>query len=1044
MDAHGRFPKGSNSPEKGNGMVHNKNSERLLRIGHALLTPRVKRWAGWLALVWVLLALLAYFVAPPLAKSVLTDRLSQSLGREVSIQDISVNPLTLSARVNGFSVKDRSGGEQLGFEQLHINFSGFSIAQAGIVVDELRLQAPHVAIARLADGRYDISDLLDRWLAPSDKGPTPLPRFSLNNIQISEGRLELDDRPKGVRHEAKDIGFSLPFISSMPYKADVFVLPAFSATLDGSSLAFKGKSKPFSKTHDSELELQLRGLDLARLQPYLPSSLPVRLRAGLLASDLKIGFSQPPDGAAALSLSGTAQLQDLQMSEASGAPFLSLDKLELGLQHAEPLQGQWTFEQLGLEGLLVGQSQQNTGAPLRLEKLLVQQTRLDVPAHRLDATQLLATGLQTRLERSPSGEVTWITLPQGASPAAALPGQQQSRGSGADWVVRADRLALESSALHFDDRSLSPAAVQHLAEVNLSVAPFDSTPGHPNALTLAANVNQTGKLQATGTLQWQPLAVRLQLDTRALPVSPLQGYIDPYLNGSVVQGLVSSQGALNIEPQEGTLRATYKGNLTLGQFNATDKANQADFLKWKSLYFGAVDFALEPLHLRIGEVALTDFYSRLILNQDGRLNLADMVRLPPARDKVAEGQNPASATRPLPIQITKVTLQNGQVNFSDHFVRPNYSANITRLGGSVKNLSSEADTLADLDLRGSYAGNAPVHISARLNPLSDKKFLDLKAEVSSIDLVELSPYSGKYAGYNIDKGKLSLNASYKLQDRQLTADNRLFIDQLTFGEKVESPDATQLPVHLAIALLKNNRGEIDINLPISGSLDDPQFSIGGLIFKVIANLFVKAVTSPFALLGSLFGDGQELSHIGFAPGRASLDEAALKTLDTLAKAMREREGLKLEISASADSKLDEEGLRKAALERAMQAEKRKDITHKPRESVTPQDLQITAGEYATYLTRAYKQARFPKPRNLIGLPKELPVAEMEKLMLTQLSVGEEDLRALATARAQTAQSWLVEQGGLPLSRIFLLPIQIATASGTAPDAGRNRVDFSLR
>lgn len=1018
--------------------------EKTLRIGKTALIARSRKLLAWLAVLWLLLALWTYFVAPPLAKSWLTEQLAQALDREVSIQAITINPLSLTVQIDGLSVKDRAGKAQAGFERLHLDFSGWSMAQAGIVVDEIRLQAPHVAIVRLGDGRYDVSDLLDRWLAPSDKDPFVLPRFSLNNIQIHDGHFVLDDRPHGALHDARAIEFSLPFISSMPYKADVWVLPAMSATVDGSSLAFKGKSKPFAKSHESGLELQLQGLDLARLQPYLPSSLPVRLRAGQLESDLAIGFSWSPDGTAAINLSGRAQVQHLEMTQASGAPFLSLDKLELGLQHAEPLRGQWTFEQLELEGLLVGHGQQNNDAPLHLEKLQVRQARLDMPAHRLDAVQVLATGLKTRVERGPGGEVKWIAPPQGASSAAAAAGHQQTRGSGADWVIRADRLALESSALRFEDRSLSPAAVQHLAQVNLSVAPFDSTPGHPNALTLAANVNQTGKLQATGTLQWQPLAVRLQLDTRALPVSPLQGYIDPYLNGSVVQGLVSSQGAVSIEQQAGTLRATYKGNLTLGQFNATDKANQADFLKWKSLYVGAVDFGYEPLHLRIGEVALTDFYSRLILNQDGRLNLADMVRLPPARDKVAEGQDPASAKRPPPIQIAKVTLQNGQVNFSDHFVRPNYSANITRLGGSVKNLSSAEDTLADLDLRGSYAGHAPVHISARLNPLSDKKFLDLKAEVSSVDLVALSPYSGKYAGYNIDKGQLSLNASYKLQDRQLTADNRLFIDQLTFGEKVDSPDATQLPVHLAIALLKNNRGEIDINLPISGSLDDPQFSIGGLIFKVIANLFVKAVTSPFALLGSLFGAGQELSHIDFAPGRASLNEAALKTLDTLAKAMREREGLKLEISGGADSKLDEEGLRKAALERAMQAEKRKDITGKPRESVTPQDVQISGDEYATYLTRAYQQGRFPKPRNLMGLPKELPLAEMEKLMLTHLSVNEEDLRALANARAQAAQSWLVDQGGLPLGRVFLLPIQIGTASGTAPDARRNRVDFSLR
>ena len=396
------------------------------------------------------------------------------------------------------------------------------------------------------------------------------------------------------------------------------------------------------------------------------------------------------------------------------------------------------------------------------------------------------------------------------------------------------------------------------------------------------------------------------------------------------------------------------------------------------------------------------------------------------------------------MQIGKVTLQNGRVDFADHFVKPNYSATVTRLGGSIKGLSTAADTVADLDLRGSYASNAPVQIAARLNPLTQKKFLDLQAKVSDIDLVDFSPYSGKYAGYNINKGKLSMDATYKLQDRQLTANNRLLIDQLTFGDKVESPDATQLPVQLAIALLKNNRGEIDIQLPISGSLDDPQFSIGGLIFKVIGNLFVKAVTSPFALLGSLFGNGQELSQLSFATGRASLDEAAVQKLQTLSKAMREREGLTLEITAGSDSQLDPEGLRRALLERAVLSEKRKDMEQPQRDNTPLTDLHLDSSEYATYLARAYQLAKFPKPRNVLGLPKALPVEDMEKLMLANLTVGEDELRTLATRRAQVVQGWLVEQGQIPLSRIFLLPIQLGTAANGGADTGHNRVNFSLR
>jgi hypothetical protein len=257
---------------------------------------------------------------------------------------------------------------------------------------------------------------------------------------------------------------------------------------------------------------------------------------------------------------------------------------------------------------------------------------------------------------------------------------------------------------------------------------------------------------------------------------------------------------------------------------------------------------------------------------------------------------------------------------------------------------------------------------------------------------------------------------------------------------VESPDATQLPVNLAIALLKNNRGEIDLNLPISGSLDDPEFSIGGLVIKVIVNLFVKAVTSPFALLGSMFGGGEELSNIEFGPGRATFDEAAAKRLESLAKALNDRDSLKLEITGRADPETDKEGIKRVAIERAVKAEKLKEQLNKGGEGAAVDTIEVAAAEYPVYLQRAYKEAKFPKPRNLIGMQKELPVEEMEKLMLTNLPATGDDVQQLALRRAENVQSWLINEGKVPPERIFL--VEPKTEAG---EKGKgSRVDFSLR
>ena len=322
---------------------------------------------------------------------------------------------------------------------------------------------------------------------------------------------------------------------------------------------------------------------------------------------------------------------------------------------------------------------------------------------------------------------------------------------------------------------------------------------------------------------------------------------------------------------------------------------------------------------------------------------------------------------------------------------------------------------------------------ARINPLAAKPYLDLQADVKGIEMTSFTSYSGKYAGYAIDKGKLSLFVNYKIENDLLAAENRLFIDQLTFGDAVESPEATKLPVTLAVSLLKNRNGEIDLNLPISGSLNDPEFSVGGLIVKVVVNLFVKAVASPFSLLGSVFGGGEELSHVGFAAGLARIDADAQKRLEAIAKAMQDRPAIKLEIEGFVDADQDREGLKQARMTQKVRAQKREDLTRK---------------EYPALLERVYREEKFPKPRNMIGLVKSLPVEEMEKLILANSVIDDDDLRELGNQRAGAVRDWLAGRE-IAAERVFVLPARLEAGAkdGEGKDAAKGsgpRVVFGLK
>lgn len=1089
---------------------------------------RGRRLATWLGGFLLVFGLLGYFAGPPLLKSLLVEQLSRELGREVSIAEIAVNPYALSAEVAGMSVKAADGREVAGFDRLKVNLSTASLFKLAVVADAIRLDGLRLNVVHEGEGRYDVSDLLDKWLAPKDEPPSELPRFSLNNIQLSNARVALDDRPKGVVLAVTEINLGLPFVSSLPYQADIFVEPSFSARFDDAQLTLAGRSKPFAGKMESELDLALDRFDLASLQPYLPPGLPVRLLAGHLDSDLKIVFREMAEQTFSLGVVGGLRIAGMTLAERDGQPLLAWKELAVDVEESDLIGRRVAVRRVTLDGLdaslrvskqgefnifrvidglaagkpaaapapapaapalawslgeavlkdglvrwrdesnrvpVVGEVRQlqvrtgaidsrlqapieipevsyqvDLGERFRVERMQVKGVHVDLAAHRVDVAEVANDGTRVRLLRNAEGVVEWVSSPILKTIRATDAKVEDNR----PWVGKVARLAVDGLDFRFEDQAAGgQTAVQELNGLRLQGENLGNEKGGKGRIELSAKLNKRGSLKVDGSVQLLPLDLDLRVETQAIPLLPLQPYFAEHVDVALNAGQFSNKGEMRLGLDDGGLKAAYRGSATIGNLQAVDKANKTDFLRWKSLYFGAIDFHLAPLSIGIGEIALSDFFARLVLSESGRLNLQDIVRSQPAPTgdagqgaapvaAVTPAPTPAAAKAPVPIRIAKVTLQNGAVNFTDYFVKPNYSVNIGRLGGRVTGLSSVDGTVADLDLRGTYAKTAPVQILGKLNPLAAQSFLDIKATVNGIDLTGFSPYSGKYAGYAIEKGKLSLDVAYKLENRQLTADNKVFIDQFTFGEPVVSPDATKLPVNLAISLLKNNRGEIDINLPISGSLDDPQFSVGGLIVRVVVNLFVKAVTSPFALLGSMFGGGEELSKVDFAPGRARVGEAQAKTLENLAKALSERQALKLEITGQADPEIDREGLKRVALERLVRQERRK---------AQPDDDSAEAladADYPTYLTRVYKAAKFPKPRNVIGLPKDLPVEEMEKLILANTTVSEEDVRSLARRRAENVQVWLTEQGKIAPERLFLVPPK--AGEGT-PGA---RVDFSLR
>lgn len=626
-------------------------------------------------------------------------------------------------------------------------------------------------------------------------------------------------------------------------------------------------------------------------------------------------------------------------------------------------------------------------------------------------------------------------------------------------IVRIDNTRVNMENLQWSSpshRSLERIPARERLEASKLAVTLDTLStamDQPSTFTVKGTLANNGSIDINGTSTAGFARISLDTDLRQFPVMPFQSYFQQYLNAQLMTGSVSGKTRAHITLPRGkqAFALDLRGNAALNSVVVLEKATNSNFLRWSGLSTEGIRVIVGkgPTDVTLDKITLRNFFARTILSEQGRLNLQDLIvtksdAAPVAgtgKDTPASTTPPAAAEAAPVIRIGQVVLDRGSVNFTDNFIKPNYRANMTGISGTIGAFASNAQSPAQVNLHGKIDDAAPMQISGAINPLFKPMYLDIKGNANGIELTRLTPYSAKYTGYPITKGKLSWTASYKVEAEQLLANNDVLVDQLTFGEYVAGPDVTKLPVTLAVALLKDRHGQINVGLPISGSLSDPEFSVGGVIFRVFVNLITKAVTSPFALLGSMFGGGEEMAYAEFAPGTATLSEDTRHKLDNLAKALHERPGLNLDITGHTDQRTDISGIAQDNLTRRMRQLKRDELTRKGKEEEA-RNVTLTEDEIDKYMKVVYREAKFDKPTNMLGLTKSLPRAEMAALLIANTQVSDDDLLRLAQRRAEAVRAYLEKTGEVPAERMFLLAPD--TRKEVPADSSMTRVDFSLK
>jgi len=964
-------------------------------------------------IVVVSYTLFGFFGLPAILKSVLPKTLSDTLHRKTTVREIRFNPFELSISIRGLDIAERGGGGTwISADEIFANLQFASIFRGGPVLSEIRLLKPYVSIARRRDGSYNFTDLVEELSIKPAKKTKPI-NYSLNNIQVIDGRIDFDDGPMKTRHEVRGIHIGIPFVSNLPYYVDRYIQPSFEAVVNGDAVSLKGRSKPFSESRETTFDVKIRDLNIPYYLGYLPEQREYGVPSGFLDVKAVVSFAQPKGKPPAILVEGNVTLRDVRIQGKEKSPMLHLPRIEVEVSPSDIVAREF-----------------------RVASVTVKDPGIDVAIDPSGKLNLLL--LSMRAGKGNDEEKQAVSPSGGSEPASP------------ETKVFIEAIRLSGGKVRFRDRTTDPPVEVALDRLQLTADNVTTEKDRKAKFSFSTAFQRTGSVSLDGDFSIEPPSLGAKVRVKAIPISPVQPYFTDKVKILVTGGAVGAEGDLSVDARKGApTNVGYKGNVSVNGFASVDKDRGEEFLKFATLHLGGVDAGNAPRKVFIGEIALSDFFSRIVVNPDATLNVQGIV----AKGAVAGDNATAKAVTapppdeakpvPTPVRIETVTLQGGTILFSDRYVKPNYTASLVEIGGRVSGLSSEESRQADVDLRGKLENSAPLEIRGKINPLAENLFVDLKVDFRDMDLSPLSPYTGRYAGYGIRKGKLTLGLKYHIEKKKLDAENKLFLDQFSFGEAVDSPDATKLPVRLAVALLTDRKGEIHLDLPVTGQIDDPKFSVWGIVVKIIVNLLVKAATSPFALLGAIFGGGEELSYLEFDPGTTVLPGTAEAKIGSLAKVLVERPGLQLEIEGHADVEKDTEGWRSLLFRRKVAARKVRDLARSGETAPALDNVRVEAAEYPKYLAQAYREEKFPKPRNVLGMAKDLPVTEMEKLMLTHIPVTNDDLRQIALQRASNVKERLIGTGKVEPGRIFL--VEPKTLPPERKEKLRDsRVDFRIK
>jgi hypothetical protein len=1036
------------------------------------LSPRRRKIIGWLLGLVAFYAIAGFLILPPIIRGVAASQLTKQLGREVSIQKVKLNPFALSATVDGLLIKDKDGQPFLSWDEVYVNFQLSSFFGKAWVFKEISTTKPFVRAVMNQDGTFNFSDILAKFstnIAPA-KAESPSKPLVLHIDRLHIG---------GAEAAISDLTTRMPFtrvIGPLDVTLNDFRTDpdnknpyAFAGTTDaGENFAWSGyfSLDPLR----SQGELSLDKISLNKYAALYQDFVRFEIRGGSIGAHAEYRFEFDPTNHVMAVTNTSFALRDFKLGE----PGDSNNIVDLAVA--------------GMSGVSV-----------------------DLEGRQAEVGSVYARGANLFLNREKDKAFNVVEMAKPADTSANAPGGilfllrsvtnavAMLLESTNQWIGTIHDVDVSGCALHLEDFVNARPAKLDLTDVALSAKNISNVPTTNLTAALSLNWNTNGTINTEVAASFSPPTADINLALTNLDLGTLDPYLEPMVNLLILDSKLGLTGAIHLRTPANELpQVTFSGDARLDDFHTVDGAFGEDLLKWDSVRISGIDANLNPQTVSIKEIALDNAYARVVIETNKAINL--LTALHPASPNAAPvmGTNAAvvatkmtafatnnlDLTTAPKISIGSIVISNAAFRFTDLSVKPNVNLAVQQAGGTIAGISSEELQHADINLHALIDNVGPADITGHINPFSGTQTNEIKVSVKDVDLTPTSPYAGKFAGYRIARGKLNVELEYEIVGKKLSSKNVITLDQFTFGEKVDSAEATHLPVRLAVAIMKDRDGEIVLDVPVDGNLDDPQFRVRKVIARAIVNILEKVATSPFSLLGAMFGGGgEELGYQDFAPGSAELSPDNVKKLDTMVKALFARPALQLEISGSVDPASDRDGLQRVALEKEIRTRQWQSLGKADRASTTPEQMVLTPGQRTSWVKKLFAEAedsgkitpaliaantnvaaafaqlaarsvhnkkggelqmnaapeKVSEPAADSAQSKLPPPADpMEALVLATIPISDGDLQALAADRAKAVRAYILQSGKVEDTRLFLTENQ---TGGVRADGSRVYLQF---